>query len=207
MNSGQICLCADRIIVHQAVAKDFTDALVAKIEALPQGEPDDDRTIVGPLINKRAAQRVGGLVEDAKAKGARVLFGGESPDGAFHPATVLDRIDPKMQIYSEEIFGPVATILVAKDDEEAVALANDTEFGLSSAIYTEDRGRGVAIARRFRHGAVHVNDHSVADEPQAPVGGIKNSGYGHFNSQWGAEFFTETRWLTVADRHSAVPFV
>lgn len=207
LNSGQICLSADRIIVHEAVADQFTEAFVARVAGLGQGDPSDPSTIVGPLINIRAAARVAGLVADATSKGARVLYGGGRPSGAFHPATVLDHITPEMQIYAEEIFGPVATILTVGDDDEAVALANDTEFGLSSAVFTEDIGRGLAIARRYRHGATHINDHSIADEPEAPVGGIKNSGYGHFNSQWGAEFFTETRWITLASQHSTVPFL
>jgi acyl-CoA reductase-like NAD-dependent aldehyde dehydrogenase len=206
MNSGQICLAADRIIVHAAVAEQFTQSFVQKVSGLGEGDPRDPATIVGPLINARTASRVAGLVTDAVGKGARVLCGGGVPTRAFHPATVLDGITPDMQIYSQEVFGPVATILTVNDDDEAVALANDTEFGLSSAVYTEDMGRGLGIARRLRHGAVHVNDHSVADEAEAPVGGIKNSGFGHFNSQWGAEFFTETRWITLASQHSAVPF-
>jgi acyl-CoA reductase-like NAD-dependent aldehyde dehydrogenase len=207
MNSGQICLAADRIIVHETVAEQFTEAFVDKMSTLGMGDPRDPDTIVGPLINTRASARVAGLVTDAVNKGARIRYGGEAPTGAFHPATVLDRITADMQIYSDEVFGPVATILTASNDDEAITLANDTEFGLSSAVYTENMGRGLAIARRFRHGAVHVNDHSVADEAEAPVGGIKNSGFGHFNSQWGMEFFTETRWVTLAARHSTVPLV
>jgi uncharacterized protein YbjT (DUF2867 family) len=171
------------------------------------GGPRHPDTIVGPLINGRAAARVAGLVTDAVDKGARILYGGEAPTGAFHPATVLDRITGDMRIYAEEVFGPVATILTASDDDEAITLANDTEFGLSSAVYTENLGRGLAVARQFRHGAAHINDHSVADEAEAPVGGVKNSGFGHFNSQWGVEFFTETRWVTLASRHSTVPLV
>jgi acyl-CoA reductase-like NAD-dependent aldehyde dehydrogenase len=207
MNSGQICLAADRIIVNEAVADQFKEAFVERVERLGSGDPRDPHTIVGPLINERTADRVAGLVADAVAKGARVLHGGHQPTGAFHPATVLDQITPDMDIYAQEVFGPVATILTVPDDDTAVELANDTEFGLSSAVYTENMGRGMNIARRLRHGAVHVNDHSVADEPEAPVGGIKSSGFGHFNSQWGAEFFTETRWITLADRHSTVPLV
>ncbi|MFJ3405908.1 aldehyde dehydrogenase family protein [Promicromonospora sp. NPDC090134] len=200
MNSGQICMCVDRVIVHQDIAEDFTTRFVEKVRALGQGDPDSPTTTVGPLINARAAERVAGLVADAVAKGARVLVGGGSPDGAFYPATVLSDITPEMRIYGEEVFGPVATIFTVPDDEAALTLANDTDYGLSSAVYTENATRGLAIARRLRHGAVHINNHSVSDEPQAPVGGVKDSGYGHFGSQWGADFFTETRWITIADR-------
>jgi acyl-CoA reductase-like NAD-dependent aldehyde dehydrogenase len=207
MNSGQICLCGDRIIAHSAIADTFTEAFVAKTADLGSGDPRGEGTIVGPMINHQAAERVAGLVADAVGKGARVLYQGGDPEAAFYPPTVLDHITPDMRIYAEEIFGPVATILTARDDDEAVELANDTEYGLSSAIYTENAGRGLALANRFRHGAVHINDHSVADEPEAPVGGVKNSGYGHFNSQWGADFFTETRWITLAERHAETPFL
>ncbi|MBV2353854.1 aldehyde dehydrogenase family protein [Streptomyces sp. J2-1] len=205
MNSGQICMCVDRVIVQNGVADAFVRAFVAKVAALGQGDPDRPDTLVGPLVNTRAAERVAGLVADAVEKGAEVLFGGGPADGAFYPATVLDKVTPDMRIYHEEVFGPVATIFRVDTVDEAVDLANDTEYGLSSAVFTENATRGLDVARRLRHGATHVNDQSVADEPQAPVGGVKNSGYGHFGSEWGAEFFTETRWVTVADRHSEYP--
>ncbi|MEV4320314.1 aldehyde dehydrogenase family protein [Actinocrispum sp. NPDC049592] len=206
LNAGQICLCVDRVIVHRAVVDEFTAKFVDKVRALDRGNTNDEHTIVGPMINARAAERVAGLVADAVAKGARVLYGGGKPEGAYHPPTVLDAITPQMRIYSEEIFGPVATIHTVDDDEQALALANDTAYGLSSGVYTENAGRGLAVARRLEHGSVHVNDQSVADEPEAPVGGVKDSGFGHFGSDWGVEFFTETRWITVADRHTPYPF-
>ena len=205
MNSGQICLSVDRVIVQGDIADAFVDAFLAKVRALPQGDPEGEHTLVGPMIHARAAERVAGLVADAVDKGATVLIGGGPARGAFYPATVLDRITPDMRIYYEEIFGPVATIFRVDTEDEAIALANDTAYGLSSAVYTENASRGMAVARRLRHGNVHINDHSVADEPQAPVGGVKDSGFGHFGSDWGAEFFTETRWLTLADRHADYP--
>jgi vanillin dehydrogenase len=205
INSGQICLSVDRVILQGDIAGPFLEAFLAKVAAIGQGDPRGEHTLVGPMINARAAERVAGLVADAVAKGAKVLIGGGNAQGTFYPATVLDGITPDMRIYAEEIFGPVATIFRFDTQEQAVALANDTAFGLSSAVYTENAGRGLAVARQLRHGNVHVNDHSVADEPQAPVGGVKDSGFGHFGSDWGAEFFTETRWVTVADRHSTYP--
>ncbi|MFF4727363.1 aldehyde dehydrogenase family protein [Streptomyces mirabilis] len=205
MNSGQVCLSVDRVILQGGVADAFVEAFVAKVAALGQGDPRGEHTLVGPMINARAAERVAGLVADAVEKGAKVLIGGGTAKGTFYPATVLDGVTPQMRIYAEEVFGPVATIFRVDTEDEAVALANDTAYGLSSAVYTENAGRGLAVARRLRHGNVHVNDHSVADEPQAPVGGVKDSGFGHFGSDWGAEFFTETRWVTVADRHTNYP--
>lgn len=205
MNSGQICLSVDRVIVQRGIADTFVEAFLGKVRALGQGSPEGEHTLVGPMINARAAERVAALVADAVEKGATVLHGGGPAQGTFYPATVLDDVTPDMRIYSEEVFGPVATIFRVDTVDEAVELANDTEYGLSSAVYTENATRGLAVARRLQHGNVHVNDHSVADEPQAPVGGVKDSGFGHFGSDWGAEFFTETRWITVADRHSTYP--
>ncbi|MDQ0578080.1 aldehyde dehydrogenase family protein [Streptomyces rishiriensis] len=205
MNAGQICMCVDRVIIQDSVYDAFTDAFLAKVNSLGQGNPDDPHTLVGPLINARAAERVAGLVADAVAKGATVLTGGGDADGAFYPATVLADVTADMRIYHEEVFGPVATLFRVNSAEDAVTLANDTPYGLSSAVYTENATRGLAVARALRHGAVHVNDHSVSDEPQAPVGGVKDSGFGHFGSEWGAEFFTETCWITLADQHSTYP--
>ncbi|MEV5176938.1 aldehyde dehydrogenase family protein [Streptomyces flaveolus] len=205
MNSGQICMCVDRVIVQNGIADAFVRAFVTKAAALGQGDPSRPDTLVGPLVNARAAERVAALVADAVDKGAEVLLGGGPADGAFYPATILDQVTPDMRIYHEEVFGPVATIFRVDTVDEAVDLANDTEYGLSSAVFTENASRGLDVARRLRHGATHINDQSVADEPQAPVGGVKNSGYGHFGSEWGAEFFTETRWVTVTDRHTPYP--
>lgn len=205
MNSGQICLSVDRVIVQRGVDDAFVEAFLDRVRALAEGDPEGEHTLVGPMINARAAERVAGLVADAVEKGATVLHGGGPARGTFYPATVLDNVTPDMRIYSEEVFGPVATIFRVDTVDQAVDLANDTAYGLSSAVYTENATRGLAVARRLRHGNVHINDHSVADEPQAPVGGVKDSGFGHFGSDWGAEFFTETRWITIADRHSIYP--
>ncbi|MFF4837951.1 aldehyde dehydrogenase family protein [Streptomyces sp. NPDC001315] len=205
MNAGQICLSVDRVILQRGIADAFVEAFLEKVRTLGQGDPEGEHTLVGPMINTRAAERVAALVADAVEKGAAVLYGGGPAQGAFYPATVLDHVTPDMRIYSEEVFGPVATIFRVDTVDQAVDLANDTAYGLSSAVYTENASLGLAVARRLRHGNVHINDHSVADEPQAPVGGVKDSGFGHFGSDWGVEFFTETRWVTLADRHSVYP--
>ncbi|MFE9361012.1 aldehyde dehydrogenase family protein [Streptomyces olivaceoviridis] len=205
MNAGQICLSVDRVILQRGIADEFVAAFLEKVRALGQGDPEGEHTLVGPMINARAAERVAALVADAVEKGATVLHGGGPARGAFYPATVLDNVTPDMRIYSEEVFGPVATVFRVDTVDQAVDLANDTAYGLSSAVYTENATLGLTVARRLRHGNVHINDHSVADEPQAPVGGVKDSGFGHFGSDWGVEFFTETRWVTLADRHSVYP--
>ncbi|MFG2193867.1 aldehyde dehydrogenase family protein [Streptomyces sp. NPDC048639] len=206
MNSGQICMSGDRILVHAGLAEEFTRKFTAKVAALPSGDPTDPRTVVGPLISPAAARRVARLVEDAVAKGATVLAGGGAPDGSVHPATVLADVPEDAELHYGEVFGPVVSLTPFTEDEEALALANDTEHGLTCGIITENGTHGLAVARRVRTGIVHVNDQSVADEPQAPFGGFGASGYGRFGGRWGIEAFSNTRWITLAGRHAHYPF-
>jgi acyl-CoA reductase-like NAD-dependent aldehyde dehydrogenase len=205
-NAGQICLSTDRILVHRSIVSEFTDKFAAKVASLLHGDPTDPATIVGPLVNARAAQRVAKLVDEAVAAGATVWTGGVAPEGASYQPTVLSDVTPNMRIFDEEIFGAAVTVITVDDDEQAIAVANDTEYGLTAGVVTEDAGRGLAIARRLRTGIVHVNDQTVDDEPQAPFGGVKSSGYGKFGGRWGVDAFTETRWVTVAGRHTVFPY-
>jgi acyl-CoA reductase-like NAD-dependent aldehyde dehydrogenase len=205
-NAGQVCLAVDRIILHRAIAEEFTTRFVQRVAALAHGDPDNPSTVVGPVINQRAAERLTGLVADAVARGARVLHGGGPADGRLFPPTVLDGLTPDMRIYYEEIFGPVASLYTVADDEAAIALANDTDYGLASAVFTRDGRRGVGIARRLRHGSTHLNNHTVMEEPQAPMGGLKDSGYGVFGGPQEIDFFTDTRWITLAEHRESLPF-
>jgi acyl-CoA reductase-like NAD-dependent aldehyde dehydrogenase len=206
LNSGQICMSADRVLVHRAVADDFTARLADKAARLAAGDPTNPATIVGPLINRGAAQRVAGLVDEAVGQGAKVAVGGGAPDGAVYPATVLSSVEPSMRVYSEEIFGPVCTVLAVDSAEQAVAVANDSPYGLTAGIITTDLAHGLAIARRLETGIVHVNDQSVDDEPQVPFGGVKESGYGKFGGRQGVEAFTDQRWITIQQRPKHFPF-
>jgi acyl-CoA reductase-like NAD-dependent aldehyde dehydrogenase len=206
MNSGQICMSADRLLVHESLAEEFTAKFVAKTESLAAGDPANDHTVVGPLVTPDAARRVAALVEDAVAKGATVLTGGTAPEGAVHPATVLTDLPQDAELYHGEAFGPVAVISTFATDDEAVAFANATEHGLTCGIITENGTHGLKVARRIRTGIVHVNDQSVADEPNAPFGGFKASGYGRFGGRWGIEAFSNTRWVTLATQHAHYPF-
>ncbi|AWW37090.1 salicylaldehyde dehydrogenase [Streptomyces sp. AS58] len=206
MNAGQICMSGDRILVHASLAEEFTRKFTAKVAALPTGDPADPSTVVGPLVSTGAARRVAGLVRDALDKGAALLTGGGSPEGAVHPATVLSGVTEEMELYRAEAFGPVCVVASFATDDEAVALANDTENGLTCGIITENGTHGLRVARRVRTGIVHVNDQSVADEPQAPFGGVKASGYGRFGGRWGMEAFSGTRWVTMATQHAHYPF-
>ncbi|GLZ10772.1 salicylaldehyde dehydrogenase [Actinomadura sp. NBRC 104425] len=206
MNAGQICMSGDRVLVHESLAEEFTAKFTAKAAGLPSGSPDDPATVIGPLISADAARRVAALVRDAVGKGARVLAGGGEPDGAVHPATVLTGVPKEADLYYAEAFGPVCVVESFATDDEAVALANDTDNGLTAGVITENATHGLKVARRIRTGIVHVNDQSVADEPQAPFGGFKASGYGRFGGRWGIEAFTNTRWVTVATQHAHYPF-
>ncbi|MFC9075904.1 aldehyde dehydrogenase family protein [Streptomyces sp. NPDC057062] len=205
LNAGQICMSGDRILVHESLAEEFTRKFVEKTASLRSGDPAHPHTVIGPLVSAQAAQRVAGLVKDAVGKGATVLVGGE-PEGAVHPATVLTGVPQDADLYRTESFGPVCVVATFADDDTAVALANDTENGLTCGIITENATHGLAVARRVRTGIVHINDQSVADEPQAPFGGVRASGYGRFGGRWGIEAFSNTRWVTVATQHAHYPF-
>ncbi|MFJ2828125.1 aldehyde dehydrogenase family protein [Streptomyces sp. NPDC087263] len=206
MNSGQICMSGDRILVHESLAEEFTQKFVAKVAQLQAGDPAHPHTVVGPLVSAAAAQRVAGLIKDAVAKGATVLTGGGEPEGAVHPATVLTDVTKDADIYYAEAFGPVCVIETFADDSVAVAVANDTDNGLTCGVITENATHGLAVARRIRTGIVHINDQSVADEPHAPFGGVKASGYGRFGGRWGLEAFSNTRWVTIATQQAHYPF-
>ncbi|WP_330276786.1 aldehyde dehydrogenase family protein [Lentzea sp. NBC_00516] len=199
-NAGQICMSVDRILVHRSVAEEFTAKLATKVGSLPHGDPADPGTVIGPVINPRSASRVAALVAEAVEAGATVRAGGNGG------ATVLDGVTPSMRVFQEEIFGPAVVVVPVEDDDEAVAIANDTEHGLTAGILTEDSRRGLALAQRIRTGIVHVGNQTVDDEPQAPFGGVKSSGYGRFGGRWGIEAFSATRWVTVAREHGHFPF-
>jgi acyl-CoA reductase-like NAD-dependent aldehyde dehydrogenase len=206
MNSGQICMSADRVLAQRSVADELTARLAEKAAHLPSGDPRDPGTLIGPLITSSAAERVADLVDEAASEGAKVLAGGGRPKGAVYPASVVSQVAPKMRIDAEEIFGPVCTVLTVEDETEAIAVANSTSYGLSAGVLTEDLRRGFDVARRLHTGIVHVNDQSVDDEPQAPFGGVGESGYGRFGGRAGMESFTELRWITLQQGHRPFPF-
>lgn len=206
MNAGQICMSGDRILVHESLAEEFAQKFTAKVSTLQSGDPNDPHTVVGPLVSASAAERIAALVKDAVAKGATVLTGGGQPEGAVHPATVLTNVPKDADLYYTESFGPLCVLETFAADDTAVEIANDTDNGLTCGIITENATHGLAVARRIRTGIVHINDQSVADEPQAPFGGVKASGYGRFGGRWGIEAFSNTRWLTIATQQAHYPF-
>lgn len=204
MNQGQICMSTERIIVDRAVADAFAGKLAERARALVVGDPQAPSTQLGPLVHEAAVAHVHALVQDAVERGATVLTGGE-PNGLFYPATVLSGVGPEARIYTEESFGPLAPIIVVDGVDEAVRVANDSEYGLSAAVFTADLDLGVQVARRIDSGICHINGATVHDEAQMPFGGVKASGYGRFGSQAAVEEFTELRWVTVSSEHRHYP--
>ena len=204
-NSGQICMSTERIIVDEAVAEEFLAKLVARATTLPLGDPRQGPVVLGSVVDMTTVARVNELIDDALAKGAKLLCGGKASN-TLMPATLIDGVTPEMRIFREETFAPVKAIVRVRGEEEAIAMANDNEFGLSSAVYTRDAARGWRVAARIEAGICHVNGPTVHDEAQMPFGGVKNSGYGHFGGQAGIDAFTDTRWITVQTQPRAYPF-
>jgi acyl-CoA reductase-like NAD-dependent aldehyde dehydrogenase len=205
LHQGQICMSTRRIVVERTIADEFTARLVEKTKGLKTGDPKEHDTIIGPLINPQALEMVSRRVEEAVANGATVLAGGEA-DGPCYRATLLADVPQDSDFARHETFGPVASIEVVDDADQAVERANATSYGLSAGIITSDRERGFALARRIESGIVHVNDQTVADEPQMPFGGVKDSGFGRFGGQAVVDEFTELRWVTMREQGHPFPF-
>ena len=196
MNQGQICMSTERIVVDSKVADAFVAKLAAKAETLVAGDPRKGNTALGSLIGVEAATRIQGLIQDAIGKGARVVAGGKV-DGTLMSATVVDNVTSTMRIYNEESFGPVVSIVRVNGVDEAVRVANDTEYGLSASVFGRDIARALDVAKRIESGICHVNGPTVHDEAQMPFGGVKASGYGRFGGKAGISEFTELRWITI----------
>ena len=203
-HQGQICMSTERVVIDSAVAEDFANRLGERAGAMKVGDPRDPGTQIGPVITKGALDRISDLVEDAKQKGATVITGGKA-DGPCYEPTVLYGVTPEMRIYGEESFGPVVTIVPVDGIDEAMKTANDTEYGLSSAVFSGDLETGMEVARRLETGMCHINDTTVHDEPQMPFGGVKDSGWGRFGGNAALEEFTELRWITVQDSAREYP--
>ena len=190
LNAGQICMSTELIIVVEAIADEFVRRFAKKAAAMPA-------VAVGSQVDEASRASVNSMIDDALSLGARAIVSGA--------ATVLDGLTPEMRLYRDESFGPVVGIVRVADEEEALNIANESEFGLSAALFTRDSARGLALARRIRSGICHVNGPTVHDEPQMPFGGVGASGYGRFGGRSGIEAFTETRWITIAGEPGHFP--
>ncbi len=200
LNGGQSCIAAKRFIVHESIADEFTSRLAAAMEAYPVGDPTDEATRIGPMARVDLRDELHDQVQRSIQFGARVVTGGKVPTGpgAFYPPTVLADVKPHMPVYSEETFGPVATVITVSSEDEAIAVANDSPFGLGAAVFTRNVARGEQIARdRIEAGSVFVNAF-VASDPRLPFGGIKNSGYGRELSHIGMLEFLNVKTVVVA---------
>lgn len=198
MNQGQICMSTERIIVLDSVADTFVEAFAKKAASLTAGDPREGKTPLGSLVSAEAASRIRTLVDDAISKGARRVAGGGG-DGTMLDAIAVDGVTPAMRLYAEESFGPVVSIIRAGSIDEAVSIANESEFGLSTAVFGRDQARALSVAARIESGICHVNGPTVHDEAQMPFGGVKASGYGRFGGTAGIAEFTELRWVTLQD--------
>lgn len=204
MNMGQICMSTERLIVHEKVADEFVAKLSARAASLPAGDPRG-HVVLGSLVNPEAAAKMQAFIDDAVSKGATLAAGGKVT-GSVVEATLLDHVKEGMRSVDEESFGPVKPVIRVKDEEEAIRIANDSEYGLSSAIFSRDIQRAMAIAARIEAGICHINGPTVADEAQMPFGGVKSSGYGRFGGKAGINEFTDLRWITIEDPGQHYPF-
>ena len=204
MNQGQICMSTERIIVADSVADAFVEKFKAKVATMATGNPRDGKTPLGAVVDLKTTQHVEALVQDALTHGAQKINGGVA-NGVLMPATVIDRVTPSMKLFRDESFGPVVAVVRARDEAHAIALANDTEYGLSASVFTKDTARGLRVARQIRSGMCHINGPTVHDEAQMPFGGVKGSGYGRFGGKAGIDAFTELRWITIETRPGHFP--
>ena len=200
INCGQSCVASKRFFVGKNIAEDFIEQFIKKASELKVGDPMSIETDIGPLSNKDGLETISGIVEDAKAKGAEVLLGGEEMDGKgyFYKPTILTKITPDMRIAKEETFGPVAPITIVENESDAIKMANDSEFGLGASIWTKDLAKADKMSRRIESGIVSVNNVVISD-PRIPFGGIKHSGFGRELSRYGMLEFVNLKSVRFYD--------
>ncbi len=205
VNQGHVCMSTDKIVVDESIADEFVQKLVERVRSLPCGDPRKEDVVLGSVIGIGTVEHIQRLVDDAVAKGAKVLTG-DQPQGTIMPGVVLDHVTPEMDIFHEEIFGPAVTVTRVRSEDEAIAAANDSAYGLAAAVFTRDAARGFQVARRIESGICHINAPTVHDEAQMPFGGVKDSGYGRFGGLAGIEAFTELRWISMQTEPRVYPF-
>lgn len=203
-NQGQICMSTERIILAPEIADHFVEKFVARAKELTAGDPREGKSPLGAVVDLKTVAKVEALIADATAKGAQ-LYSAGAAEGVLMPAQVLDRVTPEMKIAYEESFGPIVAIFRAADEADAIRIANDTQYGLSSAIFSRDIARALTLARQIKSGICHINGATVHDEAQMPFGGTKDSGFGRFGGKAGIDQFTELRWITVETQAGHFP--
>ncbi|MDP2407887.1 MAG: benzaldehyde dehydrogenase [Hydrogenophaga sp.] len=205
LHQGQICMSAGRHLVHRNLYETYAARMAEKAKALPVGDPHTQPVALGPIITTAQVQRVDRIVQESIRMGAKLLAGG-TPNGQFYPATVLSEVTPDMPVFREEIFGPVVAISAFDSDSQAVALANESEYGLSAGIHTQNIGRGMALGEQLNVGLLHINDQTVNDDGTMPMGGRGASGNGSRHggpANW--DEFTQWQWTTIRNSAPAYP--
>lgn len=205
MHQGQICMIANRLVVEDAIHDRFVERFVARVRKLTVGQRAAADCFIGPIVNRDQFDKIMAMIAKAKEQGATCALEGE-PDGLVIPPHVFTGVSDDNCLVTGEIFGPVAPIQRAKDEDDALRLANATDMGLSSAVFSRDLGRALAFARRIESGMCHINDQPVNDSPFSPFGGVKNSGIGRFNGRWAIDAFTTVRWISIQHEPREYPF-
>ncbi|EPR28135.1 Aldehyde dehydrogenase [Geobacillus sp. WSUCF1] len=195
----------NRIIVHESKYDEFVEKFVQRAAALPCGDPRDPSTVIGPIINEKQMQKALQMIEEAKREGIRMALEGKRIGNVLTPYVFVD-VDPASKLAQTELFAPIAVVIKARTDEEAIAIANQTEYGLSSAIFTSDVEKGKEWALQIDSGMTHINDQTVNDAPNIPFGGNKASGLGRFGNPWVVDEFTTVKWVSVQTKARTYPF-
>jgi aldehyde dehydrogenase (NAD+) len=205
IHQGQICMAGSRIIVEAPIYAAFLERFVAKVKTLKVGDPRDPHTVIGPLIRSSQCQLIDRKIKESVASGARLLTGG-TYEGNFYQPTVIADVISQMSVFRDELFGPVAAVVQADDSFHALKLANDTAYGLSSAILTNDLQLAMKFALELEAGMVHINGPTIHDEATVPFGGVKDSGNGREGGHWSMDELTETKWITIQLGRRSYPF-
>ncbi|MEK5057070.1 aldehyde dehydrogenase [Paenibacillus sp. FSL H7-0326] len=204
-HQGQICMCANRILVQKSIYEQFISMFKEKVAALKVGDPSDPETVIGPVINRRQAETLEKLIAKGIEEGAVPLLQGKISGRMVEPTILID-VNPEMIVAQDELFGPVVSIIPFETEEEAIDIANDTRFGLSGAVHTSNLERGVELAKKVHTGMIHVNDITINDEPIIAFGGEKQSGLGRMNGAWSLDEFTTMKWISVIYGQRKFPY-
>lgn len=204
LHQGQICMALNRIIVDASVYDEFTRKFVDKVKTIKFGDPSDPKTLVGPLIHAKEVERLQQEIDGAVKEGAKLATGGGANGSVLEPTVLID-VRPEFEIFPKELFGPVAMVIKAENEDQAIEFANRSDYGLSGSVFTTDLERGYRAAKRVETGMIHVNDQSVNDEAHVMFGGVKASGLGRFGGEWAIEKFTRTRWISIQQPYREFP--